>query len=252
MPLVRRFPAMAESPVGRRGARAGRAHQAGGHNRTEAIDSGKPALVVSIVRRYRSSKLSFDDLVQEGNLGLIRACQDFDPTVRDTRFSTYAELWIRAYVHRALVANESLIRIPDHIFALRKRYRRAIAALRGQDRNVDARTEPSSIEQLAQEMGVSPRQLKSSRLVRIDCESRDGIAANGEAGAIAEAMVDWHRPDEEAADHEDRLLLEAALKRLNPVEAWIIRERYGLSTLIPGEDDWAAPESVGRGRVAPE
>ncbi len=198
-------------------------------------------LVVSIVRRYQSSKLSFDDLIQEGNLGLIRASQDFDPTVHDTRFSTYAELWIKAFVHRALIANDSLIRVPEHIFLLRKRYRRAIAALGGQDWNAEARKEPSSIEQFAQEMGVSARQLESSRVVRIECETRGGTEEDGEPVAVGEAMVDCHRPDEEAADHEERLLLEAALKRLNPVEAWVIRERYGLSTLTLAEDDWAAP-----------
>jgi RNA polymerase primary sigma factor len=202
-------------------------------------------LVVSIVRRYRSSKLSFDDLVQEGNLGLIRASQDFDPSLHDTRFSTYAELWIRAFVHRALIANDSLVRVPEHIFLLRKRYRRAISALGGPDQNAAARTEPSSIEQLAQEMGVSARQLEPARQIRIECETRGGTDEDGEAMAITEVMVDCHRPDEEAANHEERLLLEAALKRLNPVEAWVIRERYGLSTLIPGEDDWAAPNPSG-------
>jgi DNA-directed RNA polymerase sigma subunit (sigma70/sigma32) len=80
-------------------------------------------LVISLVRRYRSRKLSFDDLVQEGNLGLIRASQDFDPSVHDTRFSTYAEIWINAFVYRALVANDSLIRVPEYVFELRKRYR---------------------------------------------------------------------------------------------------------------------------------
>ena len=202
-------------------------------------------LVVSIVRRYRSSKLSFDDLVQEGNLGLIRASQDFDPTVRDTRFSTYAELWIKAFVHRALIANDSLIRVPEHVFLLRKRYRIAIAALGGPDRNADARAEPPNIEQLAQEMGVSARLLKPSRLVRIECESLSVTNEDSDAMTVTETIVDDHRPDEEAARHEERLLLEAALKRLNPVEAWVIRERYGLSALIPGEDDWAASNPSG-------
>ena len=199
-------------------------------------------LVVSIVRRYRSNKLSFDDLVQEGNLGLIRASQDFDPSVHGTRFSTYAEIWINNFVHRALVANDSLIRVPEHIFRLRKRYRRAIATLGSLDRHVDAETEPSSIEQLAHEMRVSVCHFEPRHLVRIECETREGKDEDGEAVAITEVMVDSHRPDEEAADHEERLLLEAALKRLNPVEAWVIRERYGLSTLIPGEDDWTTPK----------
>ncbi len=83
-------------------------------------------LVISIARKYKSSNLSFDDLVQEGNLGLIRASQDFDPSIRDSRFSTYAKLWIKAFVHRALITNDSLIRVPEHLFELRKRYCQAI------------------------------------------------------------------------------------------------------------------------------
>ncbi len=68
---------------------------------------------------------------------------------------------------------------------------------------------------------------------------RGGTEEDGETAATLETMVDCRRPDEEASVHEERLLLEAALKRLNPVEAWVIRERYGLSTLVPGESDWA-------------
>src|SRR5207245_635053 len=81
-------------------------------------------LVVCIARRYRSSKLSFDDLVQEGNLGLVRASQDFDPSVHNTRFSTHAEFWIKSFIHRAIIANDSLIQVPANVFWLRKRYRR--------------------------------------------------------------------------------------------------------------------------------
>jgi RNA polymerase sigma factor (sigma-70 family) len=198
-------------------------------------------LVISIVGRYRSRKLSFDDLVQEGNLGLIRASQDFDPSVHATRFSTYAEIWVNAYVYRALIANDSLIRVPEHVFELRKRYRRAVTDLAGQNRDADAWTEAATVEELAREMGVSSHQLEPSRPVPIDRGPRAGTDDGGETAVVLEAMADGRRPDEEAANHEERLLLEAALKRLNPVEAWIIRERYGLSTLIPGEAEWATP-----------
>jgi RNA polymerase primary sigma factor len=193
-------------------------------------------LVVSIVRKYRSGRLSFDDLIQEGNLGLIRASQDFDPSVREARFSTYAEIWIKAFVHRALIANDSLIRVPENVFLLRKRYRRAIDALRGQYRIDDAEAERTGVDQLAREIGVSPRQLKPSKLARIACGPEGGTDEDGRSVAIGDTIVDHRRPDEEAANHEERMLLEAALHRLNPVEAWVIRERFGLSQLIPCDD----------------
>src|SRR6185312_4866574 len=72
-------------------------------------------LVVEIARRFRSRKLSLEDMIQEGNLGLIRASEDFDPTIHAYRFASYAEIWIRSYVHKALIANDSLVRVPEHV-----------------------------------------------------------------------------------------------------------------------------------------
>ncbi|MGP0063511.1 MAG: sigma-70 family RNA polymerase sigma factor [Isosphaeraceae bacterium] len=198
-------------------------------------------LVVSVARKYRSTNLSFDDLVQEGNLGLIRASQDFDPSSREARFSTYAKLWIKAFVYRALIANDSLIRVPERLFLLRQRYCQAIEALGGPDCTDEPGRERPSIEQVAREIGISPRKVKPSRLDPIERETRHGTDEEGTTVSITEVIVDRRRPDDEAANHEERLLLEAAVQRLNPVEAWVLRERYGLSILIAGEDHWSTP-----------
>lgn len=200
-------------------------------------------LVVMIARRYKSRTLPLDDLVQEGNLGLIRASEDFDPEVHGCRFSTYAEIWIKAFIHKALVANDSLIRVPEHVFLLRKQYRRFMSTLEdpGTDGDGAAAAEPPSVEEIAREIGVSPRRLDPSTLDGCERVTRAPDDAAGETVPLTEAIVDHHRPDEEVADHEQRLLLEIALRRLNPVEAWFIRERYGLSTLIPGEREWSDP-----------
>ena len=128
--------------------------------------------MVSIVRRYKNSHLSFDDLVQEGNLGLIRASQDFDPAARDSRFSTYAKLWIKAFVYRALIANDSLIRVPEHIFLRRKRYCQAIAALGGAGRTDDPSGNGRASSRSPARSGISPRHLKPSRLVPIEQEAQ--------------------------------------------------------------------------------
>ena len=64
-------------------------------------------LVLAIVHDYKNCGLSWDDLIQEGNLGLIRASQDFDPEAYGKRFQTYASFWIRRSIHRALAANGS-------------------------------------------------------------------------------------------------------------------------------------------------
>ncbi len=200
-------------------------------------------LVVSIVRRYRSRTLTFEDLVQEGNLGLIRASQDFDPSLHGARFSSYAVLWIKSFVHRALVANDSLIRIPEHLFFLRKRYRRAMglpgsASMIGMG---SAATEQSDIEHLAGEMRISPGKLGPSRILSIEQGHHPEADADGEARALAEVLDDGRRPEEEVVDHEVRGLLNAALRQLNPVEAWVIRERYGLHVLAADDRIWAEP-----------
>jgi RNA polymerase primary sigma factor len=198
-------------------------------------------LVISIARKYKSSNLSFDDLVQEGNLGLIRASQDFDPSARDARFSTYAKLWIKAFVHRALIANGSLIRVPEQVFLLRKRYCQAIDAIDGPDYIGDPGRERLNIEQVAMEIGISPRQIEPSRLAPIERETRNETDEDGATVSITDVIADRRQPDDEAAIQEQRLLLEAALQQLNPVEAWVLRERYGLSTSIVGDDKWSTP-----------
>ena len=71
------------------------------------------ALVLRAVRDYKRSGIPMDDLVQEGNLGLIRAAQSFDPSAHTARFATYARFWIRASLLRALASNGSLIQLPE-------------------------------------------------------------------------------------------------------------------------------------------
>jgi RNA polymerase primary sigma factor len=198
-------------------------------------------LVVMIAQRFRSRKVSLDDLVQEGNLGLMRASEDFDPETHGCRFGSYAEIWIKAFIHRALVANESLIRLPDRVFQRRKQYRRFLSALEdpGRDGDDTAGAEPPSVEEFARAIGVSPQRLGPAMFDECERDTRTPDDDGGETVPLTEAIVDHHRPDEEVADSEQRLLLEVALRRLNPVEAWFIRERYGLCLLIPEESVWS-------------
>ncbi len=219
----------------------------------EQIKDGDPAarrrlivanlrLVVMIARRFKSRKLPLDDLVQEGNLGLIRATEDFDPSMHGCRFASYAEIWIKAFIHRALVANDSLIRVPEHVFLLRKQYRRAVSTLAepGMDGRDAAGANPPSVEEIARVLGVTPRRLEPTVLG--DCQRDIGTADDegAEEVPLTDAIVDHHLPDQEVADCEERILLEVALRRLNPVEAWVIRERYGLCTLIPDARNWSS------------
>ena len=85
-------------------------------------------LVGTIAREFRGRGLAFEDLVAEGNLGLIRAAQDFDPRF-GTRFSTYAAYWIKEAIRHALINTTSTIRLPAHMVGLLTKWRRAERAL---------------------------------------------------------------------------------------------------------------------------
>jgi RNA polymerase primary sigma factor len=197
-------------------------------------------LVAGIARRYKGGKLSLDDLVQEGNLGLIRASEDFDPSVHGCSFYTYAEIWIKAFIHRALIANDSLIRIPLHVFQRHKRYRRGMGMPGGAGRagEGNAEAEAPNVEEVASKIGISPRQPRPMSPATYGLDSPRPVDVEEEGMPLTEAIADGRLPDDEVADHEQRLLLEVALRRLNPVEAWVIRERYGLCMFIPDEMCW--------------
>ncbi|MEM9587578.1 MAG: sigma-70 family RNA polymerase sigma factor, partial [Planctomycetota bacterium] len=85
-------------------------------------------LVVNIARGYTGKGLGLQDLIEEGNLGLLRAVEGFDPNV-GTRFSTYASYWIKQSIKRALINSAKTIRIPAYMVELLSKWRRATARL---------------------------------------------------------------------------------------------------------------------------
>jgi len=180
-------------------------------------------IVVDIARRYRSFNVPMDDLIQDGNLGLIRASADFDPEAHGCRFSTYASVWIRAFIRRALVANSSMIQVPEAT------YWRRLAHL------APTETEGSPTEAAGEVDGdAESRTTRRHAPAQID----DSI----DPAAVLAGIVDPRRPEQEATEYERRLSLERALRRLSPVEAWVLRERYGLGLRIAGGEGWESPQ----------
>jgi RNA polymerase primary sigma factor len=185
-------------------------------------------LVVRIARDYLGRGLQLDDLIGEGNLGLIRAAEEFDPRF-GTRFSTYASYWIKQAIRHALINTTSTIRLPAHMVGLLTKWRRAERALCRQAGRVP------SFDEIAQMLSLSETQ---KSLVAKALNARQLKLE----GRIAED--NGHRPWEEAVgrncspestlDTDDELKqLSRRMERLDDRERVILSLRYGLEGETP-------------------
>src|SRR5258708_28665980 len=122
---------------------------------TEARDQMVRAnlrLVVNIARGYTGKGLALQDLIEEGNLGLLRAVEGFDPTM-NTRFSTYASYWIKQSIKRAVVNTAKTVRVPAYMVELLTKWRRATNKL------TDDLGRPPAEDEVARFMGLSKKKL---------------------------------------------------------------------------------------------
>jgi RNA polymerase primary sigma factor len=184
-------------------------------------------LVMSIAARYRNRGLPVGDLVQEGNLGLFRAVDRFDPE-RGFRFSTYAIWWIRQAITRAIAERGRVVRLPVHVGDLLARISRTTASLQQQ-----LGREPTP-EEIAKALGVDPADVA-------DALARSGEPASLEAaitesgGSIADLVADDAPSVEESVEEDERREeLEWALADLEPRERFVLTRRFGLDGTRPG------------------
>jgi RNA polymerase primary sigma factor len=185
-------------------------------------------LVVKIARDYMGRGIALDDLIGEGNLGLIRATQEFDPRY-GTRFSTYASYWIKQAIRHALINTTATIRLPAHMVGLLTRWRRAERALCRELRRAP------TFEEIASQLGLSAMQ---KTLVARAQQARGLKLENGLTGEAnhwsPEEAVDRRDSPESSLEAEDeRERLRSRLDRLDDRERAILSWRYGLEGASP-------------------
>jgi RNA polymerase primary sigma factor len=190
----------------------------------QAMMEANIRLVMSIARRYTCKSLTFDDLVQEGILGLLEAITKFDGSLGN-RFSTYATYWIRQAIVRAIEKQDRIIRLPVYgCDAVRKveRAEKQLAETLGR--------QPTA-EEIARETSLPVRLIKNISHYNQDPLSLDVLVGDSEDTVFADLVVDHDAidPAGHALEIWEREALLQQVDALDPREQWVIERRFGLT-----------------------
>ena len=203
----------------------------------EAMTTANLRLVVHIAKKFTNAGMQFSDLIQEGNLGLLKAVDKFDHR-RGNRFSTYAYWWIKQAIDRALADRGRVIRIPVHLEEKRKQFVRTVRELR------NCLGRQPSIEEIAARLDMSAEKIQEILEIGREPLSLESMAEDEDGYDLIDILADRstlpgvREPDENSAM---RSAVEAGLAALPGREAEILRLRFGI-----GRDRSHTLEEIGQ------
>ncbi len=185
-------------------------------------------LVVNISRSYVSKGLALQDLIEEGNLGLLRAVEGFDPDM-GTRFSTYASYWIKQSIKRALINSAKTIRIPAYMVELLSKWRRASARL------TEELGRTPTPEEVARVLGLARKKLpiikKAIKIYNLTPQTDQADSG----WSLGDMVMDENAktPDDVLMNTDNLRHVMEMLKVMDPREATVLRMRFGLDEHDP-------------------
>lgn len=197
-------------------------YQSGDGSAAERLAEANYRLVVSVAKRFRGLGVPFEDLIQEGNIGLLRAVEKFDPT-RGVRFSTYATPWIYQAVTRAVVNQGRSIRLPNNVARLTLKVSHVSQTLRQ-----ELGREPTH-EEIADASGLPAELVQELSTLATQTVSLDAPLSDETDEVLGDLLADTRAaPTPEPGEERKQETVEDMLQRLDPREREIVRLRFGL------------------------
>ncbi len=198
----------------------------GANRAREAFITANLRLVVTIARRFRGRGLPLADLIQEGNLGLMRAVDRFDHR-KGFRFSTFASWWIMASIRRAVLDKGQTVRVPIHLIETQRQVRKIRRDLTQQLGRMPTTGEIAELAKLPVEKVEEVESGLLVHAVSLDRPQGDDDDANP-LEVFIDPEAESQSPREQLLSHDEKRELEMLVGDLSPVEADVIRRRYGL------------------------
>ncbi len=209
-------------------ARLARGIRAGDGECLDKLVRSNLRFVVSVAKRYQNQGVHLSDLVNEGNVGLIRAAHRFDET-KGIKFISYAVWWIRQAILQALAEQSRIVRVPlNRAGALHRIGRRSSALLQELGR------EPT-VGEIAEDLEISEEEVVSTLTIAQSHLSLDAPLTPGEDNRLVDYLPDQYapQPEDETYEHALRDTIESALSTLKEREAKILRLYFGLDNQEP-------------------